>query len=147
MTKYTEQEKANYLAKIIDEKVKHTSGNTYEAESGAEYLILTDAEADELAREEIGRSLWAFNADFILEHAHKSDELTSFEWLAGIESIKKAQAEQCEDFNGIARCLVGNLEQFASDAISADGRGHFLATYDGEEIEMDGPGLFAYRVD
>lgn len=146
MKKYTEKEKANYLMQIIGEKVTHTDGNTYETESGAEYLILTDAEADKLAREEIGRSLWAFNADFILEHAHKSHELTNFEWLAGIESIKKAQAEQCEDFNGVARCLVGNLKRFASDAIAADGRGHFLATYDGEEIEMDGPGLFAYRV-
>lgn len=146
MTNYTKEEKAKLLADYLGESVEHIGGENYETESGREYFILTDEEATEAAREEIGRTLWAFNADFILEHAHNSDEPTSFEWLTGIESIKKAQAEQCEDFNGLARCLVGNLEQFASDAIEADGRGHFLAAYDGDEVELVRGELFAYRV-
>ena len=33
---------------------------------GAEYLVLTDDEADEKAKQEIIESLWAFNSEFIL---------------------------------------------------------------------------------
>ena len=146
MKEYTQEQRAEALAKEIGESVEHIGGKNYESESGAEYLILTDAEADELAREEIGRSLWAFNAEFILEHTNGAESLSSFEFLSAVEEIKQAQARACEDLNGLIRCMIGNLEQFASDAINADGRGHFLASYDSEELELARGELFASRV-
>jgi hypothetical protein len=36
------------------------------------------------------------------------------------------------------------LEGFVEEAVSADGRGHFLSSYDGEENEQDG--FYIYRI-
>jgi hypothetical protein len=40
------------------------------------------------------------------------------------------------------------LDDFVKDAISADGRGHFLNKYDGKEIEVviNGAVLYVYRI-
>lgn len=40
--------------------------NTFELPDGSEFLVLTDDEADEKAKEYIKETLWAFNAGFIL---------------------------------------------------------------------------------
>jgi hypothetical protein len=37
----------------------------------------------------------------------------------------------------------GKFNDFADEAISADGRGHFLSGYDGNENEQDG--FYIYR--
>ena len=93
-----------------------------------DYRVLTDEEADEAAAEYIGESLWAFNSSF----------------LAGVtgvdEEVFKAIAanDRCEDNNEAIRRLVGDdYESLVEQAISADGRGHFLNTYDGEENEIN----------
>lgn len=89
-----------------------------------EYLVLDDDEADTAAHHQISDLLWAFNAAFL------SGE-------TGIdESVFSLLAEKCEDANDAVRSIVDGscgIDSFVESAVSADGRGHFLSGYDGEE--------------
>jgi hypothetical protein len=100
----------------------------------AEYLILTDDEADARANDSIRESAWAFNASFLVDYLPE-----------GVgEEVVEALQPQSEGANDAILAMIGErFDDFASDAISADGRGHFLSGYDGEEIE-DGE-WFGYR--
>lgn len=94
-----------------------------------EYLFVHPADLDELLRKTIGEILWAFNAGFLASETGLP--------LAVFEAIHKA--ELCEDANPAMRALVDatcGLTQFAADAVQADGAGHFLASYDGDETEL-----------
>lgn len=102
-----------------------------------EYLVLTDREADEMASECIRRDLWAFNPQFIAAHTKKN--LTQNH----IEALSEMQKKLCEDAQDIIEGLIEDLDFFIEDAIAADGRGHFLSPYDGEE-NQSGP-FFIYR--
>ena len=110
-----------------------------------EYLVLTDEEADQMAKEYILESLWAFNASFLTDYmpslAHvPSREIEEFEMR-----LKNMQEEMCESCNSIIKGLIGqDIDKFITDAIACDGRGHFLATYDGDENECEG--YFIYRI-
>lgn len=95
------------------------------------YIALTDAEADEKAAENIKESLWAFNASFILSECGLDQ--------SGEKSLRAMQEKSCESANDFILSLVEkctSLEDFTSSAISADGRAHFLNTYDGNENEQ-----------
>ena len=118
--------------------------DTFESENGDEYLVLTDREADKKSREYILDSLWAFNADFILAHSTEFENLNDWEREQAIKSLTEMQGKLCETATGLVRCLIADIEEFVADAISEDGRGHFLSFYDGNEIDL-GNGLFAYR--
>lgn len=113
-----------------------------------EYLVLTEEEANDKAKEEIERSLWAFNPDFILRHNSNCSSMDNWEYDAAIEALKEAQGKSCENLNGLVRCLISNMDEFVEDAIMADGRGRFVAFYDGrEEIqEVDGTDYYIYQV-
>ena len=102
--------------------------NTFDAEGG-EYLVLTDDEADEVAEREVRESLWAFNADFVASHTKNglSDEC--------IKAIAEMQGRLCESASPVIEALIEDMDHFISDAISSDGRGHFISRYDGEEAE------------
>ena len=104
-----------------------------------EYLVLTDSEADEKTAEYIKDSLWAFNASFIIEHSE-------LPWEAE-EMIKGFQESKCEGANDTIEALITDIDGFIEDAISADGRGHFMSSYDGEENEVNhnGETLYIYR--
>jgi hypothetical protein len=104
-----------------------------------EYLVLTDDEADERAREYIEESLWAFNASFMFGMTGLS------------EKIFIALSQQYEDANDAILDLVRStcgIDSLVEAAIAADGRGHFLSSYDGEEneIEYEGESYYIYRV-
>ena len=102
--------------------------NAFEAEGG-EFLVLTADEADTLTREQIEQSLWAFDTSFIMSHADPN--------LRPLEDVIRGyQEKQYEDANDAIRALIVDLDHFVEDAKSADGRGHFLAGYDGEEHEL-----------
>ena len=102
-----------------------------------EYLVLTDEEADERTKEDILESLWAFNTNFILSH-------TNIDWNNRTEkAIQKMQQELCEDANEIVKAIITDINEFIEDAISSDGRGHFLNGYDGTEEELNG--FYIYR--
>lgn len=109
-----------------------------------EYVVLTDEEATEKAAEEIKNSLWAFNSDFILQHCKNADSMDCYEWNSAVEALRGAQSRSCESLNGLVYALIDDIDKFVRDAIEADGRGHFIAFYDGEENEQNG--LFIYRL-
>lgn len=101
-----------------------------------EYLVLTDSEADEKAAYAINELLWAFNPVFL-----------SCETNIDASVFKAIQANnKCESNNpAILSIIVGTcgIDSFIASAISADGRGHFLAGYDYEENEEGD--FFIYR--
>lgn len=109
--------------------------NTFEI-IGKEYKVLTEEEADETAKNEIYQSLWAFNADFILRHTAFYEESTQREDAEFVKALQQLQGNLCESANALVKALIIDLDDFADDAIIADGRGHFISWYDGEEHEQ-----------
>lgn len=107
---------------------------------GEQYAVGTDSEADDACKEYIKDSAWAFRSSFICEYCNLPQELA--------EALEAMQSKKCESANDSILALIeetdGGLEGFVEDAISADGRGHFLSSYDGEENERDG--FFIYRI-
>jgi hypothetical protein len=69
--------------------------------------------------------------------------MTEEEVESAIRSLQYAQ-RSCENANGLVRALIDDMDEFIEDAINADGRGHFIAYYDGVENEQDG--FYIYRV-
>lgn len=110
--------------------------NTFEI-VGNEYKVLTDAEADEEAKNQILDSLWAFNADFILSHTAFYGNSTPSEDEIFVNSLQEMQSKLCESANNIVKALIVDIDEFVENAIDADGRGHFISWYDGEEVEQD----------
>jgi len=111
----------------------HLAINTDDAECEVDdYLVYTDDEADEACKEYIRDSLWAFNAEFICSECGLDQ--------SGAESLRSMQEKSCEGANDFILSLVTEtcgLDEFVESAISADGRGHFLSPYDGEENEVE----------
>ena len=114
----------------------------------AEYLVLTEKEANEYVKEEIMQTLWAFNTEFILHHSNNNG-MSAWEWDNAVKALNAAQSDFCEGANGLVRALIVDIDQFVKDAVAADGRGHFLAHYDGDEDEqkIDGVTYYIYRRD
>ena len=107
-----------------------------------EYAVGTDEEADQAVKENIKQSLWTFNAEFIIDHA-KVGYSDAF-----VKQLKEMQGKLCEGCNDLVECLIEDLDEFIDDAIGADGRGHFLSSYSGDEneITIDGETYYAYRL-
>ncbi len=92
-----------------------------------EFLVCTDQTATEACRGQILSSLWAFNADF----------------LSGVTGLDSAVFHKlsglCENANDAVAALVKStcgIDHLVEQAIAADGRGHFLASYDNDEHEF-----------
>ena len=120
----------------LEETEIYVTNNMFELDNGEEYLVLTDQEADEYTTSEIENTLWAFDAS----------------WLASYTGLHKAVfealAEGYENSNEAIMVLInnaGSMDDFVQECIYADGRGHFVANYDGEEIELEND-YYAYRV-
>lgn len=128
---------AGFLEIDTDEITECSDSRTFEI-GRKEYLVLTDEEADEMARERIEDSLWAFNPSFLVRYIDNAPR--------GLEKVLRAVAEEsCEDASPMIRLLVGdNFDRLVRDATMTDGRGHFLASYDGNEEEA-GP-FYVYRM-
>ena len=140
---------ANFLEVSEDEietSKYYDNGFSY---GNQEYLVLTDKEADEKAQEEIEDSLWAFNADFIIQHCSTYEDMDTYEFQAAVKSLRKAQESECENLNPLVKALIEDMDDFVEDAIMSDGRGHFISRYDGNENEelIDGTWYYIYRVD
>lgn len=110
---------------------------------GNEYKVLTDEEADEAAADYIKDSLWAFNADFILSHSVASQGTTARENEEIIKALQMVQSSICESANALVKALISDIDTFIDNAIEADGRGHFLSSYDGKEHESGN--FYIYR--
>ena len=125
----TEQEKIEALAKHLDCSIDEAINNM------DDYSVLTDDEADKAVKGYIEESVCFFKSDFIAAHSEVDEEV-----------IKKLQ-ELYEDSNNAIKSLIKDFDHFVDDAICADGRGHFLSSYDGEEneINVNGNTYYIYR--
>lgn len=113
--------------------------NDYSSNESLGYLALTEEEADEKAANDIIELAWAFNSNFL-------SSITDID-----EEVFKGLSKQYEDGNNAILKLIENTcgkEYFIDEAIKADGRGHFIACYDGVEHEeyIDGLVLYVYQV-
>ena len=129
--------KKETLAKFLEVEVDDIEESTYDENTlclgDDDYLVLTDEEADERAKEQIIESIWAFNSWFIVDHTPE-----------GIESdVVEIMQEKCEGSNEAFKRMIVDLDAFVDDAICADGRGHFISSYDGKENEEGD--YFIYR--
>jgi hypothetical protein len=111
---------------------------TFDDDDGGEWLVLTDEEANDRAASYIRDSVWAFNASWIADYTPNGiDE----------DTVKAIQGDRCEDANAPLTALIEagrGMKDFIEDSIGADGRGHFMSSYDGEEHESEG--YYLYRV-
>lgn len=127
-------EKIEAMAKYLECDIEDLTEESYDlygltvySLGNQEYAIGDDEEADKAAAEDIKDSLWAFNTDFIMSHTKLPAESENM--------IATFQSEKCEDANDTIASLIEDMNYFIEDAISCDGRGHFLSSYDGEENE------------
>jgi hypothetical protein len=138
---------AQYLGFLAGDLEEVRRGDVYETEKG-EYLVLTDEEADRAVREYISESLWAFRPEFLapLVKEEIAEELEEFG--ESVEKHIKKLQKRSEDSNSDVRNLIDDFDFLVEEAVRADGRGHFLAPYDGEEGEakVSGKWYFIYRV-
>ena len=115
---------------------------------GQEYLVLTDMEADDRAREDVERDLWAFQPGFILSHCSTYDRMSNWEYDKAKEALEKIQSYFAEGINELIRAIIKDVDEFVEDAICEDGRGHFISHYDGRENEeeVNGVTYYIYRM-
>ena len=114
---------------------EHYGLKTYELD-GTEYAIASDYDqAEEACTEYIKETVWAFNADFLASHIKALD-------AGDIDRLQGA----CESCNDALLKLIDDVDAFVSDAISADGLGHFLSPYDGEMVEIEGTNVLLFRL-
>ena len=134
------------LALHLDEdpdEIETTDDDTLFDFAGDDFLVLTDDEADARVTEYIEESLWSFRVSFLLDHCG-----TEFFCDRVEEALVKVASELCESANPIFRAMVGDrFPELVKAAIAADGRGHFLSTWDGNEVEVwvDNEALYIYR--
>lgn len=109
---------------------------------GEEFAIGLPEEADEAVRNYIRDSLWTFRASYILKHS-RVGETKKVE-----KAIEEMQVKLGEECNEIIYALLEDFEKFVKAAIEDDGRGVYLASYDGEELEINISGIqfLAYRL-
>ena len=147
MTKTIEQTRITALRTFLDgqtadrEPLEDRNREAEELIDDGDYLVLTDDEADEAVRDYILDTAWAFRYEFLCAHSEAIAEMDkkSYEDMAG---------KLCESFNKAVLAMIPDKDHFIKDAILADGRGHFLAGYDGDEneIKVNGVYYFIYRV-
>ena len=104
-----------------------------------EYLVLDEDERNERAKELIQETLWTFLPSFLARETGLP------------EVIFHALSERCEGGNDAILTLIEatcGLDAFVEAAVETDGYGHFLASYDGEEREVNvkGKNYFIYRI-
>jgi hypothetical protein len=100
------------------------------------WLVLTDEEADALAREAALRDAWTCNTFFL--RAHVAPALA-----ATFEAFEPSRERLCERANPILLTMIADHEAFAIDVTGTDGRGHFLSPVNGAEHHAEG--LYLYR--
>lgn len=104
-----------------------------------EYRIGTDDQTCDAALQAIDFSLWAFAPEFWSDYVEAQID---------IDYWNRIQGDLCEEFGEILRAMVGErLDEMKQDALRLDGYGHFLATYDGEEhnVQLGRTDLFIFR--
>lgn len=123
--------KAATLAKYLQVDlgtISYEGGNFESTDAQGEYIVMTDEEADAAVKDYVLESAWAFRYDFLCGHSEAIAEIPQKQYEAMAEKL-------CEGFNKAVLAMIDDKDHFVDDAIRADGRGHFLSGYDGEENE------------
>jgi|SRR5665647_868490 len=125
---------------LTEERYDHYGLKIF-SDGSHEYAIGTDEEAQEAVKAYIQDSVWSFRPEFIASHTRAG---ATNGMIRAIEALQK----ECESCNEDVKSLIEDIDEFIEDAISADGRGHFLSSYDSEEVELriNGEYLYAYRL-
>ena len=98
----------------------------YSSDGLDEWLVLQPCQADEWCAAYIEANLWTLSPNFLASYT---------ELDAG--HIEMIQTGLRERGNEVLRALVGDdMNPLTSDAMARYGRGHFLASYDGDEHEV-----------
>lgn len=140
---------AGYLSVTPDELIisPHSYyGLTCYSRGREEYAVGTGEQADNAAIKSCKERLWSFQTRFILAQCGLSMELAVY--------LERFQADKCEDANPVLAELIkkcmrgGGVREFCRKAIEADGRGHFLSSWDDEECSqvVAGERYFIYRI-
>jgi enamine deaminase RidA (YjgF/YER057c/UK114 family) len=110
----------------MDYDVKDYNGLQVIEIDGKEWALFTDEEADKAVKSYIEESLWAFNKSFLSGQTGLPEE---------VFSTLQQDGESSNDaiLSIVKKC--GDMDTLVSDAVSSDGRGHFLSPYDGHEKE------------
>lgn len=127
---------SNYLNVQFDDLVNN-GYNSFTLGRNTEYLVLSDDEADDATDEYIKDNLWTLNSSFLAGHCIIED------YSIATNVIEIIQNEY-ENGNDSLLALVDDIDDLIDDAIYWDGRGWFLSSYDGEEIEH--MGYYIYRI-
>jgi hypothetical protein len=118
---------------------------TREGDPGEWAYAKDDDTADRAAKADALGSLWAFQTSFLRRYV----PMLNLDGQRGERTRKafdKMREELCEDANDLVEAMIGDrIDEMLTDAIRADGRGHFLAGYDGDEHDAPDGGYF-YRV-
>lgn len=134
---YSIEQKKEMLAKCLGisaDTISSSSRRYFELnDDSAEYLVLDEEEREEELQDNIKETCSYFIPEFLAEETELPSE------------VFKALVDKNEAvYKLLERCVDGGFEQFCEDAVNADGYGHFLSGYDGEELELTDD-LFAYR--
>lgn len=144
----TLETKKNAEAKVGSEMRKHLYGNVYEFKNGEEYLILKNREQAhkeaivymENLWEEMGILGWSktFVESFVDEDTLERRLGVGYDTIYG-------KGNNSEPNYKLAKLVPLNKKELFNESIRADGIGHSLASYDGNEIELP-EGVLMYRV-
>lgn len=101
---------------------------------GDDYLVLTDDEADDMVHEYIDESAGMFTPSFLSRYS-------------GIDEDVFVTLQEAGKYDAI-RSMIQDFDAFVEEAVSTDGRGHFLATYDfnEHEVTVNDTTYYIYRV-
>ena len=131
----------NLKIKALADFLDVTENEAADLIDAGQYRVLTDSEADDAAEDYIKNNTWSFNASFILDHCSNAQNCESLELAES--ALTLAQRSLCEKATALVDCLIDDIDDFVRDAIEADGRGHFLAGFDGDEVRSGD--FFIYR--
>ena len=104
---------------------------------GKDYLVLTDNEADRMVGNYIEETVGMFNPSFLSDYT-------------GIDEDVFVTLQKAGKYDAVKQIVLRNDNSgaFALAAVQADGRGHFLATYDfnEHEVTVNDTTYYIYRV-
>lgn len=114
-----------------------------------EYLVVTEQEAADIIAEQVEQELWAFQPKFIIQHTflHEGITFDDDEYRAIVQGLAAIQDRLMEKCNSMLKGLIDvtcGMPFFIEEAVTHQGRGHFLAPYD-EHEEQQGD-FYIYRM-
>ncbi len=132
---------------IIEVKFRHVDGHGDSSVRSTDFTVYTsEAQADADARNIVKGQLWATDPELIVKWVHKRKDVEDkdIDATSLCKAVQKMQDALGEDAQQIILTMIGeNLDALVELIISVESRGHFLASYDGEELRSEG--LLFYR--